>query len=104
MFYFRLAALFGKPVRQVLAELDSVELAEWRAFDRLSPIDHARRGEVSAGILAATLAAPHCSDTPKASDYMRNYEADWLEDQQENEPSQDVIADKLDAMFGAYKK
>jgi len=42
-------------VRRLLAEVDSRELAEWQAFDRLDPIGQ-DRDDWRAGIVAATVA------------------------------------------------
>ena len=36
---FRLAAHLGMTVRRLLSELDSRELSEWLAYDRLEPLD-----------------------------------------------------------------
>jgi hypothetical protein len=101
MFYFHLAAHLKKTVRQLLAELDSRELAEWKAFDRLSPIDHVRRAEVSAGTVAAAVVAPYCRTTPKASDFIRNYAADWTDAHvPAPEPTPEQLEAKIDAFFG----
>ena len=37
MFYFRLALALGKTVRQLLNEISSAEICEWRAYFALEP-------------------------------------------------------------------
>ena len=41
----------------MLARVDSHELSEWLAFDRLEPIDHAHRAEASNARLMALIAS-----------------------------------------------
>lgn len=67
-------------MRMTLAELgrrmSSAELSEWMAYDSIEPIDHARRMELAAGIIASTLANCNLKRGAKAmrpSDFM----ADW---------------------------
>lgn len=109
MFILRLAAHLGMTVRRLLSDLDSVELTEWMAFDRLSPIDTARRAELSAGIIAAATVAPHVSkgNRPTAADYTVDWADRWqrqveLEHAAEVEPEQVVaqLADVFRAMGG----
>lgn len=59
-------------VRQLLANLDSAELTEWRAFDRIEPMGE-YRADLRAGIVSATVAnyGPRDLREPrKASDFM----------------------------------
>jgi len=44
----------GKTVRQLLAELDSAELTEWRAYDEIEGLEG--RADLRAGIVAAAAA------------------------------------------------
>ena len=56
-FYFRLAGHLGMPVRELLARISSRELTEWMAYERVTgPLDSRLRGDISAGIIAATVA------------------------------------------------
>ena len=68
------------PVARLLAELDSDELAEWEAYDRLEPIDIAKRMELAIAINTMTFASAHRdknADRPKASDYMMDWGAEY---------------------------
>jgi hypothetical protein len=45
------------PVRDLLARTSSRELTEWMAYEKLTgPLDTRLRGDISAGIVAATVA------------------------------------------------
>lgn len=45
------------PVRELLARTTSRELTEWQAYERMTgPLDARLRGDISAGIIAATVA------------------------------------------------
>lgn len=45
------------PVRELLARTSSRELSEWMAYERVTgPLDARLRGDISAGIVAATVA------------------------------------------------
>lgn len=45
------------PVRELLARVGADELTEWAAYEELvGPLDLGRRGDVQAGIVAATIA------------------------------------------------
>jgi hypothetical protein len=57
-FYFRLAGfLGGMTVAEMLSRVSSHELTEWMAYEKLTgPLDVRLRGDVSAGIVAATVA------------------------------------------------
>lgn len=45
------------PVRELLARTTSRELTEWQAYERVTgPLDARLRGDISAGIIAATVA------------------------------------------------
>ncbi|WP_439891604.1 phage tail assembly protein T [Ralstonia sp. 25C] len=59
-------------VKQLLSVIDSAELTEWAAFDRLEPFGETR-ADLRAGIVAAATANHSYArpDTPyKASDFM----------------------------------
>lgn len=51
----RLAAHLGYTVRDLLDQLTSRELAEWRAFERIEGPLGGLRGDVQAGIVAAQI-------------------------------------------------
>ncbi len=53
-FHFRLAAELGMTVRELLARMDSRELSEWMAFDRIEPIGSGRANLALAGLSAIT--------------------------------------------------
>ena len=50
-----MALALGCTVRELLARIDSRELAEWRAFYQMEPFGHFR-GDLQAGIIASTIA------------------------------------------------
>lgn len=59
-------------VRQLLASLDSAELTEWMAFDRMEPIGEFR-ADLRAGIIASTVAnygGRDIREARKPSDFM----------------------------------
>jgi hypothetical protein len=59
-------------VRQLLASLDSAELTEWQAFDRMEPIGEFR-ADLRAGIVASTVAnygGRDIREARKPSDFM----------------------------------
>jgi len=64
-------------VKRVMAEFDSDEIAEWKAYDRLFPIDHAGRLDFMVAQLTAAVVAPHVTNAPKASDYYRDHLDEW---------------------------
>jgi hypothetical protein len=70
-------------VKQLLAAIDSRELSEWQAYDRLEPLDHAARGELSAGIIASVLANTHRDPNKHepytAADFMQTWGKEWRE-------------------------
>lgn len=55
MFYFRLALALGMTVREMLARIDSLELAEWMQYYALDPWG-SQRDDLQAGIIASTIA------------------------------------------------
>lgn len=68
----------GKTVAELLGQLDSRELTEWEAYDRLDPIDHVRRQELAIATVAQTIANVHRNpnrDPHKASDFMTDWGA-----------------------------
>ena len=75
--YLRLARnVFGCSVSEMLARLDSAELAEWEAFDRLEPLDHGLRAELAAAIVAQTAANLHRGEN--AAPYvLDDFRIDW---------------------------
>lgn len=95
-----LAGHLSMSLKRCLQEVDSRELTKWIAYDRLHPLDHARRGEVSAGIIAALLSVTG----KRASDFMSDYAAEWRDKLFPPEPSDgQLVADKIDALFGSPK-
>lgn len=59
-------------VRGLLASISSHELSEWMAYERVTgPLDSRLRGDISAGIIAATVANSSGSKKRlKASDFI----------------------------------
>lgn len=102
MFYFRLAARMGLTVKRLLAEIDSHELAEWQAFDRLEPIDHARRAELSKAIVAATVANGNrdsrTTDPYHASDFMQDWGKEYRQHAEAEGPAIPVGDKVIDMM------
>lgn len=87
----------------MLARIDSDELTEWQAADRLEPIDHIRRQELAAATTSQTLANANRSrnhDPYKASDFM----VDWGAKERPSETPADAIplADKIDDVMNAF--
>jgi hypothetical protein len=69
-FYFRLAGYLSMPVRELLARMSSRELTEWMAYERITgPLDPRLRADLSAGIIAATIANANGSKL-KAKDFI----------------------------------
>ena len=67
-----MALALGCSVRELLARIDSHELAEWMAFYSLEPFGHVR-GDLQAGIVAATIANANSgkgSKTFQPADFM----------------------------------
>jgi hypothetical protein len=67
-------------VRQLLAEIDARELAEWMAYDSLDPIGD-ERGDYQAGIIAATVAnrwRVKGERTHKPADFVPQFDAEPL--------------------------
>jgi len=60
------------PVGELLARTSSFELTEWMAYERLTgPLDTRLRGDISAGVVAATVANSQGSKRKlKASDFI----------------------------------
>ena len=85
-------------LKRMLAEMDSRELSAWRAFDLLEPIDHARRAELSSGILAALIHNSHCTKQHQckpASHFMQQWGEIYRE--QHETPGEPMdVGDKLD--------
>jgi hypothetical protein len=52
-----LALALGKSVRWLRQNMDARELAEWMAYDRLSPIDPQWRADLRMALLRSTLLA-----------------------------------------------
>lgn len=101
MFHMLLAAHMRMSVKRLLREFDSREISEWKAFNVLHPLDHARRAEVSAGTIAAAFAAQYSTSPQRASNYMRDYEAEFLETHPPEGPTPEAVAAKIDAIFGS---
>src|SRR5437879_9524104 len=77
-FYFRLALALGRTVGELLARIDSRELSEWKAYERLyGPLGPSRDDQLMA-ILAATTRNSFISresDAVTPADFM----PDWAE-------------------------
>lgn len=60
------------PVRELLARTTSRELTEWQAYERMTgPLDARLRGDISAGIIAATVANSNgAKKKAKPSDFL----------------------------------
>lgn len=59
------------PVRELLARTSSRELTEWMAYERVTgPLDARLRGEISAGIIAATVHNANAKAKAKPSDFL----------------------------------
>lgn len=60
------------PVRELLARTSSRELTEWQAYEKITgPLDARLRGDISAGIIASTVANSAGSKKKlKPSDFM----------------------------------
>lgn len=85
-------------VRQLLRSTDSAELAEWEAFDRLEPIDHARRAELSAGIVCKTLADIHSEKNAElfaAAAFMQDWGHAWREMPEDVEAARARVSDQV---------
>lgn len=69
------------PVRTMLAQMDSRELAYWRAFDEINPIGE-WRADLRSGIVAATIMnsqrASRTAPIAKASDFMPKFDVQPL--------------------------
>lgn len=55
----RLALRMGMTLAELGRRMSSAELSKWIAFDSIEPIDSDKRSELSAGIVASTLANCH---------------------------------------------
>ena len=72
------------PVRELLARVDSRELAEWRAYERIEPFGE-KRADARAGMVASVMANAWKGKDQKAftpEDFMPEYDkpqqaADW---------------------------
>ena len=81
----------GMTVRELLERVDSLELAEWVAFNSIEPIGDFRN-DLHAGIIASTMANCHA---PKGKSFNP---ADFMPLQDSNEPevqSEDVMKEKM---------
>ncbi len=100
MFRFRLAARLGCSYRDLLQRLDSAELAEWEAYDKLEPLDTARRIELAVAINTAMLANINRSKTTDAyqpPDFMKVYGEEYREVvEAEAGDKGKTLADKID--------
>jgi hypothetical protein len=63
-------------VRELLARISSLELSEWMAYEKVTgPLDSRLRGDISAGIVAATVAN---SASRKAKASPRDFIPTWF--------------------------
>lgn len=60
------------PVRELLSRVSSRELTEWMAYERLTgPLDSRLRGDISAGVIAATVAnSAGAKSTARPADFL----------------------------------
>ena len=82
-----------------MERVDSRELSELEAYDRLEPIDHAMRAELSAGIVASTIA--NCnrgkdSDPFTAADFMQKWGDEYKDHSAEIEAKRQQVANKVE--------
>ena len=94
-------------VRELLARMDSRELAEWQAYYRLEPFGQ-ERADLRAGIVASTLANIHRDPKRKAfapEDFMPRFEGPEADrgPRSRPQPWQEIKADLL-ALFPAALK
>lgn len=78
----------GCSVRELLQRVDSLELAEWVAFNSIDPIDGRWRGDLQAGIVASTIANCNRTKTSKTYsplDFMPMHDKQVVEPQTEDE-------------------
>ncbi len=96
-FAFRLAALFGCTVRELLARIDARELAEWQAYFRLEPFGE-ERADWRQAQTTAMLANVNLAKNAKPIDpslFIFGHEP----------PKQETsLADQIRAVFGDKKK
>lgn len=97
LFRFKLAALLGKTHRELLESMDSVELSEWEAVNRLWPIDIPRRQELSAGIISMLVHNSNAKHAKPASEFMQ----DWEQREQPAKELTDLPA-KIDSIMGLF--
>jgi hypothetical protein len=86
-------------IKRLILEFDSAEIGEWKAYDRLFPLDHAGRADANVGrIIAAILKGG------KSSDFYRDYAEEW---RQALMPvpvqSPEQLVAKIDAILGAMR-
>ena len=96
----------ARSVKHLLEDIDSYELSEWEAYDRLEPIDHAMRAELSAGITASTIA--NCnrgkdSDPFTAADFMQKWGDEYRDHEAYDEAKRQQMAAKLEAFIQMNK-
>jgi hypothetical protein len=90
--------------KRMLSELDSVELTEWEAWNRLHPLDEARRNELSAATTSmlihnANVGANH--EAKPASYFMPEWGKEYRPVDPEDMPVDTPVESKIDAIFGA---
>lgn len=75
-FYFRLAGHLGMPVWLLLRSMPSRELTEWQIYEQVSGPLGSARGDVHAGIVAATVAAGNSSKghRPTPADFIPKWD------------------------------
>jgi len=84
----------GCTVKELLQKCDSLELAEWAAYNSLEPIG-GKRGDLHAGIIASTIANVNRGKNTKAfspADFM-------LVDREEKE---EQTEDEMKALFSHF--
>ena len=95
-FAFRLAALLGCTVRELLIRIDARELAEWQAYYRLEPFGEERADwrQAQTTAVIANVNLGQVGRPIEAGIFMYGYEP-------EPEPS---LADQIRQVFGEMKK
>lgn len=94
----------GKTVEQLLQEISSKELTEWRAYAALEPFGEAR-ADLRAGIVARTVAEVHRDPKRRkrpfeVKEFMPRFEETAGEDVEQTPEQQLALVEMLNAAFG----
>jgi hypothetical protein len=99
LFAHELAKTLSRTIAELKSTMDIHEYDRWKAYDKLRPLDHAMRAELSAGIIAGMIAAQAGSNST-ASDFIVDWESRIIAPPP-GEPAPD-LDHKLDSIFGAF--